>query len=65
MQPQYRDRRKEFLIIKDMYEKGLLNDVQAKYWKETKPVEELYDVINDPHEINNLATNPAYSHETC
>ncbi len=61
MQPQYRDRRKEFLIIKDMYEKGLLNDVQAKYWKETKPVEELYDVINDPHEINNLAANPEYN----
>jgi len=55
MQPQYRDRRKEFLLIRDMYEKGLLNDAQALYWKDTKPVEELYDVKSDPHEINNLA----------
>ena len=60
MQPQYRDRRKEFVLIKDMFEKGLLNEAQAVYWKDTKPVEELYDVISDPHEINNLAEKAEY-----
>ena len=37
-----------------MYHAGQLNDVQAQFWK-TKPSEELYDLANDPHEINNLA----------
>ncbi len=60
MQPQYRDTRAEFRLVKEMYEKGELNEVQAMYWKPEKPVEELYDLVNDPHEINNLAANPDY-----
>jgi len=37
-----------------------LNEVQSAYWK-TKPYEELYDIVKDPHNINNLATDPKYS----
>lgn len=43
-----------------MYDEGLLNDAQADWFKPTKPQEELYDVINDPDEIHNLATDSAY-----
>jgi arylsulfatase A-like enzyme len=38
---------------------GQCNEVQSRWWK-SKPVEELYDVKNDPWEVNNLAGNPAY-----
>ncbi|MCC5931432.1 MAG: sulfatase-like hydrolase/transferase [Cyclobacteriaceae bacterium] len=38
---------------------GKLNEVQSRFWK-TKPVEELFDVTIDPHNINNLALDPDY-----
>lgn len=59
-QPSYRDRRPEFVDIKKAYEAGELDAIQAKYWLPTKPKEELYDLGNDLHEINNLANDPAY-----
>ena len=30
---------------------------------EKRPAEEFYDLENDPYEINNLATDPAYKSE--
>lgn len=33
----------------------------AQFLKARKPLEELYDVANDPHEIHNLADDPAYA----
>lgn len=42
------------------YLAGECNEVQARYWN-TKPVEELFDTENDPWEVNNLATDPAYT----
>ncbi|GHB65373.1 sulfatase-like hydrolase/transferase [Persicitalea jodogahamensis] len=42
------------------YKAGTLNDVQKKFW-ETKPVEELFDVEADPHNVNNLAGDPKYA----
>ena len=41
------------------YKAGECNAVQSIFWN-TKPVEELYDTENDPWEVNNLATDPAY-----
>lgn len=40
-----------------------LNEVQIQYTSDTKPVEELYDTINDPEEQHNLAKNPSYQKE--
>lgn len=42
------------------YHNGQLNAVQSAYWK-SKPFEELYDCETDPHNINNLAGNTAYT----
>ena len=43
-----------------MFEAGKCNEVQARFWN-TKPVEELYDTENDPWEVNNLASDPAFA----
>lgn len=38
-----------------------LTDIQESiFFSETRPVEELYDIQADPHEINNLARDPHY-----
>jgi len=44
----------------DAYKAGECNKVQSAFW-EQKPAEELYDVIIDPWEVNNLATDPEYA----
>lgn len=42
------------------YKNGELNEVQSAFWNE-KPAEELYNISDDPHNINNLAGDPAYA----
>jgi len=44
----------------DQYKAGKLNVIQSKFWEE-KPAEELFDVIRDPHNVINLATDPKHS----
>ncbi len=46
-------------IWKSLYEAGKLTPVQRAFW-EPKPPEELYDLEDDPHQITNLADQPAY-----
>ena len=41
------------------YEAGELNEAQSAFW-EAKPPEELYDIQQDPHNVNNLADDPQY-----
>lgn len=62
MQPNYRD---DWGVTKKMRDlaanEDALNDIQARFWKNDRPKEELYHINNDPDELNNLANDPSYS----
>ncbi len=61
MQPQYRDGRDYIEIPRQLFKEGKLNAAQAFMWQPQRVAEELYDLESDPHEINNLAGDPAHS----
>ena len=42
-----------------LFEEGKLDDAQRK-WFEPRPVDELYDTREDPHEVVNLAADPGH-----
>lgn len=48
-------------VMKQLYAEDKLNPVQARFLSDYRPAEELYDLVNDPFEIDNLAENPDYS----
>jgi hypothetical protein len=41
-------------------EANQLTEEQALWFRPQKPIEELFKISEDPHELNNLAENPAY-----
>lgn len=43
-----------------LHDEGELDPVRDFFFAERRPVEELYDTRNDPHEIHNLADDPEY-----
>ena len=57
MQNNYRYRMLAFTQWRDLYHQGKLNDPQSQFFK-PKPVELLFDVESDPHEVVNLAADP-------
>ena len=61
MQPQYRDGWDVTEAARKCYNEGKLNTAQSFPWSPNRVAEELYDLENDPHEINNLANDPAYA----
>ncbi|MFN3192394.1 MAG: sulfatase-like hydrolase/transferase [Aureliella sp.] len=44
-------------IWKRLFDDGKLNEAQSVFWK-PKPLEELYDLRNDPYQVHNLAHDP-------
>lgn len=58
---EYRERiptMQELLRLRDA---GQLDSIQAQWFRDRKPEEELYDCEADPHELHNLAADPAYA----
>ena len=47
-------------LVKQLYREGKLNPVQSLFPGESKPIEELFDLQADPHEVKNLAADPSH-----
>ncbi|HEX9186360.1 MAG TPA: sulfatase/phosphatase domain-containing protein, partial [Vicinamibacteria bacterium] len=63
--PHYQDLayRRQMAAMKELLrlrEEGRLEGVEAQWFRPTKAEEELYDTQADPHEVTNLAAQPAY-----
>ncbi|APY11600.1 sulfatase [Seonamhaeicola sp. S2-3] len=56
----YREKIPAMQELLRLKEEGKLNDIQMQWFREKKPVEELFDCKNDPYELNNLAEDPNY-----
>ena len=59
----YRD---QMPIMQELYrlrESNQLTDKQKLWFRNKKPIEELFDTKNDPHEVNDLAQNPEYANK--
>ena len=57
---EYPDRAEIMKELRRVVAEGKLSSVQKMFWALTRPVEELYDTLADPHEIHNLANSDRY-----
>ena len=46
--------------MRRLHREGKLTGPQLQYFEATKPIEELYDTVADPHEVRNLAGEPKH-----
>lgn len=56
----YRERIPTMQALLDLNTAGKLNEAQAQWFRDSKPKEELFDLIADPNELHNLAQDPGY-----
>ena len=59
----FRDMFPIMLALWQGHREGSLNPLQRSYFEAPRPKEELYDTQADPHEVSNLAGDPAYAPE--
>jgi arylsulfatase A-like enzyme len=57
----YKDAKAILIALREWNEAGKLDGVQSLLFRETRPPEEFYDVLADPHEVNNLAADPDHA----
>lgn len=58
---EYRENMAVMQELLRMRDQGELDENQALWFRQTKEIEELFDTENDPHELNNIAKDPAYA----
>ncbi len=56
----YREQMPVMQELLRMRDSGELDEFQAQWFRESKAEEELFDTYQDPHELFNLAADPAY-----
>jgi arylsulfatase A-like enzyme len=61
LQPQYRDSRPYLKSLREAYADGTLAPKLAEIYFGERPAEELYDVIKDPAQVDNLAGDPNFA----
>lgn len=57
----YRKQIKSMAELLKLRDEGQLSGLQMHWFRPNKPIEELFDVKNDPFEVNNLANDPKYA----
>ena len=57
----YRERIPTMQELLRLRDQGELDEFQAQWFRETKDEEELFHCASDPHELHNLAEDPAYA----
>lgn len=56
----YREQMPMMRNLMQLFKEGQLEESVARWFKTPKPAEELYDIENDPYELNNLAGDRTY-----
>ncbi len=56
----FREQMPKMQELLNLRDEGKLNEAQGQWFRMSKPNEELFDCIKDPHELHNLAEDPEY-----
>lgn len=56
----YRERIPTMQELLRLRDNGQLDEIQSQWFRQQKPKEELFDCLNDPHELVNLSEKPEY-----